>query len=142
MTVDEQKILAQTLYMTGKWTQKAIRGIVDVGEKTIGKWAKKGSWEHIRQTQQASKPKLLMNAYAQMMCITKKINEEMGGIPDKHLSDAKAQCLREIEAFDEHRLQVYVDCFEDFSSWLMHIEPKNGSVFSQLMMRFLDYKMQ
>lgn len=142
MTNKEKEILAQTLYMSGKFTQKAVAEMIGVTEKTIGKWVDKGNWEQMRQIQQVTKAELLKEAYAQLARINKRINDDMGGIPDKVMSDAKAQALREIEAFDERSLQTYADCFEDFSSWLMRTEPKQGPTFSQLMMRFLDFKMQ
>jgi predicted transglutaminase-like cysteine proteinase len=142
MTGKEKELLAQTLYMSGKFTQKAIAEMTDIAERTVRRWIEQGKWEQVRQIQTVTKAELLKESYAQLARINKKVNDEMGGIPDKQLSDAKAQCLREIEAFDERSLQVYADCFEDFSSWLMRTQPKHAPMFSQLLMRFLDFKMQ
>ena len=49
MTGKEKQILAQTLYLSGKHTQKAIAELTGVTEKTIGKWAVEGKWEEMRQ---------------------------------------------------------------------------------------------
>ncbi|MDR1155808.1 MAG: hypothetical protein LBL04_13970 [Bacteroidales bacterium] len=142
MTNREKKILAQTLFMAGNLTRKAIAAMIGVTEKTVGSWADEGNWEDIRKISRVTRGELLREAYAQLARINRKITAEMGGIPDKVMSDAKAQALREIEAFDERSLQTYADCFEDFSSWLMRVEPKHGPMFSQLLMRFLDFKMK
>ena len=141
MTSKEKQILAQTLYLSGKHTQKAIAELTGVTEKTIGKWAVEGKWEEMRQLQTVTKAELLKEAYSQLSKINKKIKDEMGGIPDKVMSDAKAQALREIEAFDERSLQTYADCFEDFTGWLVRNEPSQSVTFSQLLLRFLDYKL-
>ena len=142
MTTKEKKILAQTLYLSGNFTQKVIAQMVGVTEKTVGKWIEAGNWEQLRHLQKVSKAELLKEAYAQLGRINKKINDQMEGIPDKTMNDAKAQALREIEAFDERSLQTYADCFEDFSAWLMNAEPKQATKFSQLLAQFLDHKMK
>jgi transposase len=141
MSSEERKLLAQTLYLSARHTQKAIAEMLAVTEKTVGKWVAAGNWEQMRQLQTVTKAELLKEAYLQLAAINKKIKDELKSIPSKVLSDAKAQILREIEALDDRSLQIYADCFEDFTAWLMQTEPAHAPVFSQLLLRFLEYKL-
>jgi uncharacterized protein YjcR len=81
MTNKEKEVLAQTLYMSGKFSQKAISEMTEVSERTIGKWVEKKNWEQMRHLQSVTRAELLKEAYAQLARINKKINEEMAASP-------------------------------------------------------------
>ena len=141
MTTQEKKTLAQSLFLGGQYTQKAIAEMVRVTEQTISRWAKEGDWDNLKQIRSVTRPELLRDSYAQLKAINAAI-EEQGGVPTQDQYNAKSVIGKEIERLQDNPIRVYAECFTDFSEWLMRNEPSQGSTYSGLMLRFLEYKMR
>lgn len=137
MSREQKRETAKGLFVKSDMTQKEIAVLLGVSEKAVSEWRKKYDWDTAKQIQSITRKSLLEEAYKQLDAINRKITDK-GGIPDKALSDAKAQCLREIERFSDTPTYLYVSVFEDFCSWLSKNEPKQLMSVSQLGLRFIE----
>jgi len=138
LSIADKKNVAYTMYMQGNSTQKHIAATLRVSEKTVSNWVKKGSWEELRDNTSLSRKSLLTDAYKQLRAL----NEAIGkGVITKAQSDAKATILREIESLSDNPVHVYVECFDDFVEYLTRLHPKEASMFSPLMLEFLETKL-
>jgi putative ATPase subunit of terminase (gpP-like) len=141
MNREQKRETAKGLFVKSDMTQKEIAVLLGVSEKTVSEWRKKYDWDSARQIQSITRKSLLEDAYRQLDAINQKVTAN-GGIPDKALSDAKAECLREIEKFSDTPTHIYIDVFEDFCAWLSKYSPKELRRFSELSLRFVENKQQ
>lgn len=139
MSREQKRETAKGLFVKSDMAQKEIAVLLGVSEKTVSEWRKKYGWDSARQIQSITRKSLLEDAYKQLDAINQKITAK-GGIPDKALSDAKAECLREIEKFSDTPTHIYIDVFEDFCAWLSKYCPKDLHRFSELSLRFVESK--
>lgn len=140
MKIAEKKIVAQGLFTRSTMTRKEIASTVDVTEKTLRGWIGDGNWEQMRDAMQITKPKLLNDAYRQLAAINKKIDEELGGVPNKELSDAKATIRKEIEKFETSPIHIFVEVFEELIDFLSKNDPEKLQEFTMITQRFLMHK--
>ncbi len=75
LTRDAKKNLAKELYLTNKYQQKEIAGMVGVSENTVSRWVKDGKWELLRANLTTTKENVLANWYAQLANLNKIIND-------------------------------------------------------------------
>lgn len=139
MSREQIRETAKGLFVKSDMSQKEIAVLLGVSEKSVSEWRKKYDWDTSKQIQSITRKSLLEEAYKQLDAINKKIADK-GGIPDKALSDAKAQCLREIEQFSDTPTHIYIDVFEDFCAWLSRYAPKQLRGVSELSLRFIESK--
>jgi transposase-like protein len=139
MTNIEKRQLAQSLYIKGNLTKKAIAQAVGCTEKTLRTWIEKYKWDNLKEAHTVTRKQLLADAYAQLKAVNQKI-EERGGVPNKELSDAKSILRKEIEALSDNPLHVYVDCFDEVLEWVMRNDPKSAQQISELLLKFLEEK--
>lgn len=139
MSREQKREAAKGLFVKGNMTGKEIAVLLGVAEKSVSEWRKKYNWDDDKRTQNITRQSLLADAYKQMDAINKSITDK-GGIPDKSLSDAKAQCIREIERFSDTPTHLYVSVFEDFCAWLSKNAPKQLIAVSQLGLQFIESK--
>ena len=139
MSREQVRETAKGLFVKSDMSQKEIAVLLGVSEKSVSEWRKKYDWDTSKQIQSITRKSLLEEAYKQLDAINKKITDK-GGIPDKALSDAKAECLREIEKFSDTPTHIYIDVFEDFCAWLSRYTPKQLREFSELSLRFIESK--
>jgi len=134
----EKKELARNLYVKSDFNRKEIASQVGTTEKTLRRWIDEGDWDKMKDALQITRPKLLQDAYAQLNAINRHIEEKLGGIPTKDLSDAKAIIRKEIEVFDFQPIHKYIEVFEDFIQYLSKNEPAKVSEFATLSQRFIN----
>ncbi|TXI14629.1 MAG: hypothetical protein E6Q66_05885 [Pedobacter sp.] len=138
-TNKDKKILAQELFISGAHTRKSISEMVGVTEKTLRKWIEEGDWEKMKDLKSVTRSQLLRDSYAQLKAVNKKI-ASLGGVPTKELYDAKSIIGKEIERLGEHAIAVYIECFSEFTGWLLRNHPKESRLFGNLMLEFLEAK--
>lgn len=139
MSREQKRDAAKGLFVKSNMTGKEISVLLGVTEKSVSEWRRKYNWDDDKRTQNITRQSLLADAYKQMDAINKSIADK-GGIPDKNLSDAKAQCIREIERFSDTPTHLYVSVFEDFCAWLSKHAPKQLITVSQLGLQFIESK--
>lgn len=132
-------MMAQGLFTTGAHTRKSISEMVGVTEKTLRKWIDDGDWEKMKNLHGVTRSQLLQDSYAQLKAVNEKI-KGIGGVPTKELYDAKSIIGKEIERLSDHSLAVYIECFSEFTGWLLRNHPKESKVFGSVMLEFLEAK--
>lgn len=137
MKPQEKKKLAHSLFVKGNMTRKSIADQVGVQPKTLKSWIDKGNWEDMKEAQAITRPQLLQDAYNQLRAINLKV-EELGGVPNKELSDAKAIVRKEIETFSNSPLHQYVEVFEEFIGFISKHSPEDLIRFAELSNEFIE----
>lgn len=66
MAKDNEKQIAQTLYIDQCLTAKEIAAKINVSEKTVGKWVELGNWKQLRLSKQTT-PDVLLSKYNELM---------------------------------------------------------------------------
>lgn len=134
----EKKELARSLYTKSQLNRKQIAVQVGTTEKTLRKWIDEENWDAIKDSLQITRPQLLQESYQQLAAINKKIKEELGGVPNKELSDAKGVIRKEIEAFSVQPLYKYIEVFEEFIDFLSKNEPSLINPFTDASQNFIN----
>lgn len=66
MAKENEKQIAQTLYIDHCLTAKEIAEKIKVSEKTVGKWVELGNWKQLRLSKQTT-PDVLLSKYNELM---------------------------------------------------------------------------
>lgn len=120
----EKKGLAKDLYMSTNWTQKAIAQHVKVTQKTLSKWKEEGKWEVIKSATLASKDKIVAHYMRMISQILEKAEAEERYITLGE-TDQIAKMTKAKESFDkEIGLSVFIQVFDEYSKFLLLIDPK------------------
>lgn len=138
MNRDEQKQLAQALYIAGNNYHKDIAKQVGITPKTLRNWIDKNNWEDLKTAKSITRKELLTAALNQLKALNKEIEENHNGIPNKQLSDAKGVLIKEINALSDQPLYKYVESFEDYLVWLNSNHPVQVKKTAELTMQFLQ----
>lgn len=134
----EKKEVARGLFVKSTFNRKEIALHVGVTEKTLRNWIDEGNWEEMKDSLQITRPQLLKDAYAQLNAINRKIETEMGNIPTKDLSDAKAVIRKEIEAFSTQPIHKYIEVFEESIDFLSKHDPSKIADFAEWSQEFIN----
>lgn len=138
MKNQEKKDFAKLLFIQSNLNRKEIASQVGVTEKTLRNWIESDNWQDIKDSQTITREALLSDSYAQLKAINEKIKTELGGVPNKELSDAKAVIRKEIESLSVHPTYRYVEVMEEFQSWLTRNEPQHLKVMTELSLKFVE----
>lgn len=147
MAKDNEKKLAYTLYVDQCKTAKEIAVMLNVSEKTIGKWVEAGNWKEIRNSKQSSSDTLL-----------KKYNELLESLLDKRLKyeqmDKKdeedtrsyngiidemskiAAMIDRLQKDGRTSLRIHIMCLEKFMGYL---HTTNAKLYMQLVDLQIEY---
>ena len=123
MTNKDKKQLARSLYIKSDLNRKQIAHQVACSQTTLRSWIEKEDWESIKEAETISRTRLLQDAYGQLKAINDKISNELGGVPNKELSDAKGVIRKEIEALTNMPLHNYVEVMIELTRWLQIHHP-------------------
>jgi len=138
MTNAEKKTLSYSLFVKSSFSRKEIAKQVGCTEKTLRKWINDGKWDSIRDSQNLTSSKLLQDSYAQLKAINNHIKEELNGLPNKEMSDAKAVIRKEIEALSNNPLHKYVEVFTEFTDWMTLNHAKQSLNMLSLIDEFIN----
>ena len=133
------KSRAKAIYMNGNYTQKQVADLAGTTEKTLAKWIQENAWEPEKVAKTITRKQLLQESYAQLQAINEKIRE-CHHVPTKALSDAKAQCVREIEAFSDQPLHLIIETLEDLMSFTAKCKPAMLKPLAELTEAFVKQK--
>jgi hypothetical protein len=136
---DNKRSLAQSLYIRGSLTRIEISRIAGVTEKTLRTWVDKYEWDKLKEAQTVTRQQLLLDAYSQLKAVNRAI-DEIGGVPNKTLADAKSGLRKEIEALSDSPVHVYIEVFNEITEWLIKLKPHKAAEISGLLLEFIDQK--
>lgn len=140
MTTKERKDFAKGLFLRSDYSIKEIAAKVPCTEKTLRKWVKVGGWKLLKDMQTITRTKLLHDAYKQLSAVNKHILEELNGIPNKQLSDAKGVLIKEIEALSDTPLHLHIQVVSDIENWLKDNNPKDFMKVKKVLFDFIQSK--
>lgn len=137
----QKKDLAETLFITGDFTQKQIALKVEVTEKTIGKWKEDGKWEQKRKSLLTSKKDQLAFLYDQLDGIKQAISDREEGKRYANSKDTDSilkitQAIKNLET--ETGLTETIEVFTKLLKWLS----KNNLEQAQSMEGVMDSYIQ
>lgn len=138
MRNEEKKKLAHSRFINSHMTRKEIAESVGCTPKTLRGWIKDGNWENQKESRTITRGELLQDAYRQLKAINKKINDELGGVPNKELSDAKGVIRKEIESLTSNPLHIYVDVNLELLEWIRKNKPEKLTDFVNCTNEFIN----
>lgn len=146
MAKDNEKQIAQSLYVDQCMTAKEIASKLKLTEKTVGRWVEAGNWKEIRLSKQTTTETLLSKynellsslldkrlKYEKKKDQTDEDKEDYKGIIDE-MSKISAMIDR-LQKDGRSSLRVHIMCIEKFMSALQNAQPK-------LFMQLLDFQIE
>lgn len=140
MTTKEKKDFAKGLYLRSDYSKKEIALKTPCTEKTLRKWIEEGGWKVLKEMETITRTKLLQDAYKQLSAVNKHILEELDGIPNKQLSDAKGVLIKEIEALSDTPLHLHIQVVKEIEEWLKDNNPKEFMKIKRVLFDFIQNK--
>ena len=140
MTNKQKKDFAKSLYLRSNLSKKEIASKTPCTEKTLRKWIELENWNVLKDMQTITRSKLLQDAYKQVSAINHHIMEELNGIPNKQLSDAKGVLIKEIEALSDTPLHLHIQVVEEIEDWLKDNHPKDFMTIKRTLFDFIQQK--
>src|ERR1700733_3350539 len=140
LTIGKKKSLAQIMYLTGKYTQKAIASEVDVAEKTLSKWVNEGKWDNLKTDLVASNTEMLGQL---QKLLQKKIEEgEIALADDDPNTNPDEDGIIKL-AKSIHYLQTKTNTGQmyetgmEFLSWLQKVNVELAKQVAPLFLKFI-----
>lgn len=135
MAKDNQRQIAQGLYIDHCFTAKDIAQKLDVSEKTVSQWVNKGNWRELRLSKQTTtdvmlgKYNELLNALLDKRLLYEKKQDktdddkhEYNGVIDE-MSKVSAM-IDKIQKDGRPSLRIHIMCVEKFMGALHQNKPK------------------
>ncbi|HUH35137.1 MAG TPA: hypothetical protein VL022_04825 [Moheibacter sp.] len=132
---DEKKAIALDLFMDTDKTQKEIAEIVQVTEKTIGKWKTDGDWELLKNATSITARNIIDNLYKRAF----ELSENPNSKPDDIIKIANS-----IEKLSNKKITVsqIINVFKDFTSWAFGQDPELAKAINLLQKKFINHKIE
>lgn len=132
---DEKKAIALDLFMDTDKTQKEIAEIVQVTEKTIGKWKTDGDWELLKNATSITARNIIDNLYKRAF--------ELSGNPNSKPDDI-IKIANSIEKLSNKKITVsqIINVFKDFTSWAFGQDPELAKAINLLQKKFINHKIE
>ena len=140
MTNKEKKQLARSLFIKSGINRKQLAQQVGCTEKTLRSWIEKEGWEQVREAETITRSQLIKDAYRQLAAINQVINEQMNGVPDKKLSDAKGVIRKEIEVLGDMPLHSYVEMAMELTAYVQANCPDKLIETTEMLDHFIQEK--
>ncbi len=140
-TKKSERVLAQALYLSGKYNQKEIAGMVEVAEKTVGIWVEGGHWEKLRAAGQATISQVVSNLIDIQKARTEQILDEVrGGSKDK-FGDEMLKMAKAIEQLQgDISLSTIIQVLQDFMGFVGNKDHTFRGKLADYQSQFLNHK--
>lgn len=100
--LNEKRLQAKELYLTGKYTQKALGDILKVSQTSLTKWKKEDKWEDLKDSILITREAELKRLYKYLSFLndyTDKLIAD-GNKPDTKIFDAVSKCTAAIKTLE------------------------------------------
>jgi len=134
----QAKQLARELFLNGRYSRKELAEMVGVTEKTLRRWIEAENWEKLKISVSITRKKLLQEAYQQLDNINQYIKNELNGIPNKEMADAKAVIRKEIETLSDRPLYQYIEVTEELIEYIGKTDPKKLVECTETIRNFIE----
>lgn len=142
---EAKKKLAKEFYLTGKYQQKEISGMVGVSENTIGRWIKEGKWELLRANLTTTKESVLSNWYAQLSELNRMITEREEGkrFPTASESDRMIKISTSIKKLEtETGIAEIISVSQGVCEFVRQYDVQEAQRISDHFNAYIEYKMK
>ena len=139
-SIKEKKLTARSLFLKSDLSRKEIARIAGVTEKTLRRWIKDENWEELKAVESITRKQLLQDAYRQLKRINDYIENELDGIPNKEMSDAKAIIRKEIESLSDSPLHIYIEVSEELIHHVQMNHPDMVKSITGILSEFIESK--
>ncbi len=138
LTSKHKREWAQELYLTGKYSQKAIAAKVDVTEKTVGKWKEKYHWDQLRRSLLSSKKEEIAFLYRQLSSL-RELFDENGELMNSKEADAVLKLTAAIRNLEQEAgLGEIIEVFTKFTKWLSREDLQRAQALAPLFDEFIQ----
>lgn len=125
LSIKQKQDYAKLLYLKTTMNQKEIAEKIDVTERTMGSWVKKGDWEVLRASYTVTKEQELRRIYVQINSLNNAINDREEG--KRYATTAEADILSKLASTarsleTETGLSSIVDTAILFLDWLRPVD--------------------
>jgi transcriptional regulator with XRE-family HTH domain len=135
MAKDNERKLAETLYVDGNSSQKEIAEQLGVAEKTVSGWKEKYNWDKLRVAKRTTKAEIIDGLYKSVAVIIKRAEDEDKRPLNTVESDQIVKLTRSIEVLEgAESLSNYVYTLTAFLNWVRAVDldaAKQIAVFSK-----------
>ncbi len=128
---DNQKQIAQDLYLNTTYAQKEICELVDVTEKTFIKWKIDGQWDLLKGALSTTPNQILANLY--------KRAKELSEAPEVN-ADAIVKISSAIEKLKPTKATIsnHINTFREFTTFLLKVNPELAQIVNSHQKLFID----
>ncbi len=133
MAKDNLRKAAEGMFIEQGMTAKAIAELIDVTEKTVGRWREEGKWD-ARRDENLAAPHKIREVLLQEM---KNISQGKASQVD---ADSLSKIARVMETIsDKINPQIVISVLKGFDNWMAEQEPKMAVTFLEWHKQYLQH---
>lgn len=145
LTNNQKKEWAELLFLRENLTQKELAAKVQVTEKTISSWIKKGKWEQKKNSIILTKTEELSRLHAQLRELNDHIEKKPEGqrFPSKSEADVLTSIKSAIKAFEgETSVAVIIDVSIKMLDWIRPVDFEKAKELSNIFDQFIKNQLK
>jgi uncharacterized protein YjcR len=133
LTGDEKYSIAQDLFLETDKTQKEIAEMINVTEKTLGKWKAQGEWDMLKSASTVTARKIIENLYKKAHALS----EDPKSRPNDII-----QIANSIEKLSNKKVTIsqIINVFKDFTTYAFTQNAELAKEINLLQKKYVDYK--
>lgn len=130
---ENQRKIAEGMFIEQGMTCKAISELIDVSEKTLSKWRTENAWD-IRRDEALAAPHKIREI------LLKELSVVAGGNTSSIDADALAKISKVLDSLtDKISPQTVISVLKAFDNWMAEHEPKTAILFLDWHKRFIQH---
>lgn len=118
--INNNREIGKALFLSG-YSQRDIAARIGVSENTVGRWARDGHWDDLREAQRTSKPSVLKDLYAELAEMNRVIQTREDGkrFATKDEALTRSRLVKNIADLEQrYSLGNAVDMGRDFCTFV------------------------
>lgn len=118
--INNNREIGKALFLSG-YSQRDIAARIGVSENTVGRWARDGHWDDLREAQRTSKPSVLKDLYAELAEMNRVIQAREDGkrFATKDEALTRSRLVKNIADLEQrYSLGNAVDMGRDFCTFV------------------------
>lgn len=143
-TRQQQREVAQLLYLSGSLRQKEIALKLGVSENTVSRWAKADNWDTLKTNLLTAKKQRLSELYNELKEFNRMIAEKDGyKVADSKEADARRKLITDIKELEtKYSLAQTITIGEDFCEFVKQVDYTLAEKVMELYNGFINAKIE
>ena len=143
-TRQQQREVAQLLYLSGSLRQKEIALKLGVSENTVSRWAKADNWDTLKTNLLTAKKQRLSELYNELKEFNRMIAEKDGyKVADSKEADARRKLITDIKELEtKYSLAQTITIGEDFCELVKQVDYTLAERVMELYNGFINAKIE